>query len=1090
MLNWCAFLAFLATCMAYNLSPTPNHIIQEPPQVTSFDPKKNQSSYFGYSINLRPDSILVGAPRAVARLESQRNVREPGAIYKCNIESSSCNLYAFDRQGNVVVEDDPIHSETKHEQWLGGAMDGAGSDEGKFVACASRNYITYGGKEYFLHGICYWVENTTDLQPQRTRKIAPLRTLRNQVIEIENEKRYFYMMAQSGISVHVTEDNEEILIGAVGLFNWKGTVIRYRTIKIDGNLSRRETSSLKKKRQTFNIPVSYTSDIPNPDTWQQPDDSYFGYSVGSGFFYGSGSGKLLYVAGAPRVDEVYLFDIVQQPGATETMTIQKFWTFHGLQFGEYFGATLLVEDFNGDELPDIAIGAPFHRTDEHDNGAVYVYLNQGKLQFTEDPIKLTSDYEMSGKFGTTLGKIGDINLDGFNDLAIGAPYEDEGAVYIYLGSKEGIQKKSVQKLTSPGGNPLFGYSISRGVDIDGNGYRDIAVGAPENELVFIYRTYPVVKVMASVNPQNRELDIGERRLKFNACYFLQSPTTFPSNVRLQLKLVADAQYERVKFPDDGKSSMEFEVTPQSYSQCKVFDVEVNSKTEIIFKPIDLEMSWKILDNIPQESEFCDHCVFLNPLDASYVRSQVVFNTGCKNTPCRADLRLSGTLQAPNPFILGTAQHLRAQYEVANYGETAYLPRITVQKSPSLNFMQILPNCHLDEDGDTMTCDLSTQPLLRGETRSIAFRFDPSSLDGSEFVITANVSSTGDEENPLDNTMDFTIPIQEFSTIEIVGRSSPQFVAIKDRTDQENLTHIFEFRNIGPTSLRSSQYQLIFDIPVSLLHRSRWVNFIHFSDIKTKITYKSYTLNVVWSQNDTILLQNPIEYSTSFPAIPDDLSGINYDSSKMGLDIPLEDPHQVQEEEDAFYRRRRDVESTSSFNPYTLAIRDEHPSSARSLDDAVFGSRINKTIFLDCNQIDVSCIRGTVVIPAALASKDPAVLVKITFPVHLEAINSVLDENRDSLLLRITPTLTKENDEQKKTIQITEIPSYTHFVQDIPQELQIWVIVVSVIGGILLLTIITYILYRLGFFKREKKAEIARLVRESQIQAAMESEDDD
>uniref|UniRef100_A0A1L8E3W8 Putative vitronectin receptor alpha subunit n=1 Tax=Nyssomyia neivai TaxID=330878 RepID=A0A1L8E3W8_9DIPT len=1090
-LKFLALLSILGVCMAYNLSPTPNHIIQEPALVTSFDPKKNQSSYFGYSINLRPNSLLVGAPRAAPHVEAQRNIREPGAIYKCDIESSTCQFYAFDKRGNVVVEEDPIQSETKHEQWLGGAMDGPGSDEGKFVACASRNYITYGD-EYFLHGLCYWVNNTTESQPQGLRKIAPLRVLRNQIIGKGGDAAYFYMMAQSGLSVHITEDSEEILIGAVGLFNWKGTVIRYRRIKIgDGGLSRRETSDLRKqKRQTFNAPISYTSDVPNPSTWQQQNDSYFGYSIGSGFFHGPGSGKLLYVGSAPRIDEVYLFDIVEQPGTTETMTIQKFWTFRGPQFGEYFGSTILVDDFNGDELPDLAVGAPFHRVDENDNGAVYVYLNRGKLQFSEDPIKLASDYEMDGKFGTSLGRIGDINLDGYNDLAVGAPYEDDGAVYIFLGSKDGLQPKPVQKLTSPGGNPLFGYSISRGVDIDGNGYRDVAIGAPENEVVFVYRTYPVVKVMASVNPQNRELDIGDRSLKFNACWYLQSPTTFPSNVRLQLKIIADTQYGRVKFPEGG-TSQEFEVNPQGFSQCKVFDVEVNSRTEIIFKPIDLEMSWQIIDNVPQGSSFCDHCVFLNPLDASYVRSQVVFNTGCKNTPCRADLSLSGKLFAPNPYILGSAQHFRAQYEVSNFGETAYLPRITVQKSPSLNFMQILPYCLLDEDGDTMTCDLSTEPILRDQTRTIAFRFDPSKLDGNEFTITANVSSTGDEENPQDNTMEFTIPIQEFSTIEIVGHSMPQFVAIKDRTDQENLTHTLEFKNLGPTHLRSSQAQIIFDMPVSLLVGRRWVNFIHFRNITVDITYKSYKLHVIWSQNDTILIQNPTEYSTSFPAIPDDLSGINYDTAKMGLDLmPENTNNDNQDDYNQLSRRRRGIESTTSFNPYTLSIREDHPSSARSLDDAALGSRVNRTVFLDCNQVDVSCIRGSITIPATLSSKDPAVVVKITFPVDLGSVNSVLDENRDSLLLRITSSVTKEDDEEGKTTKIIENPSYTHFAQDIPQELKIWVIVVSIIGGLLLLTIITYILYRLGFFKREKKAEIARLVRESQIQAAMDSEDED
>lgn len=34
--------------------------------------------------------------------------------------------------------------------------------------------------------------------------------------------------------------------------------------------------------------------------------------------------------------------------------------------------------------------------------------------------------------------MGDLNKDGYDDIAIGAPYEKKGTVYIYLGSKNGI----------------------------------------------------------------------------------------------------------------------------------------------------------------------------------------------------------------------------------------------------------------------------------------------------------------------------------------------------------------------------------------------------------------------------------------------------------------------------------------------------------------------------------------------------------------------------------------------------------------------------------------------------------------------------
>lgn len=102
-------------------------------------------------------------------------------------------------------------------------------------------------------------------------------------------------------------------------------------------------------------------------------------------------------------------------------------------------------------------------------------------------VLITSDYESNGRFGSALSKIGDINLDGFNDVAISAPFEGNGAVYIHLGGPEGVSLKPSQRIQAPSELPspygdvkssMFGFGMSRGVDIDSNGYRDIAIGSP------------------------------------------------------------------------------------------------------------------------------------------------------------------------------------------------------------------------------------------------------------------------------------------------------------------------------------------------------------------------------------------------------------------------------------------------------------------------------------------------------------------------------------------------------------------------------------------------------------------------------------
>lgn len=100
------------------------------------------------------------------------------------------------------------------------------------------------------------------------------------------------------------------------------------------------------------------------------------------------------------------------------------------------------------------------------------------------------------RFGAALTVVGDLNKDGFAgilykkrklpiisiddnfcflDLVVGAPYhnENQGVVYLYLGSKDGLNEKFSQVIdASEIDRNLrgFGSSFSRGLDIDNNNY--------------------------------------------------------------------------------------------------------------------------------------------------------------------------------------------------------------------------------------------------------------------------------------------------------------------------------------------------------------------------------------------------------------------------------------------------------------------------------------------------------------------------------------------------------------------------------------------------------------------------------------------
>lgn len=74
-----------------------------------------------------------------------------------------------------------------------------------------------------------------------------------------------------------------------------------------------------------------------------------------------------------------------------------------------------------------------------------------KLEMTLEPLNQTckdgaKNEPCGARFGTAIASVKDLNLDGFNDVAIGAPLEGDhrGAVYIYHGSGKSLKKDYAQ----------------------------------------------------------------------------------------------------------------------------------------------------------------------------------------------------------------------------------------------------------------------------------------------------------------------------------------------------------------------------------------------------------------------------------------------------------------------------------------------------------------------------------------------------------------------------------------------------------------------------------------------------------------------
>jgi hypothetical protein len=161
----------------------------------------------------------------------------------------------------------------------------------------------------------------------------------------------------------------------------------------------------------------------------------------------------------------------------------------GMQMGEYFGWSVATADLNGDGFDEIIVGAPLFSTrDKIEKGRIFIYKNNGTLD-TANPIVIPGTGS-KGRYGSAIVNLGDINSDGFEDIAVSAPFESrggggggaEGTVYIYLGSGESVivttpeDEITAADISSRLGFDesrvlkSFGYSLSSGVDVDANAY--------------------------------------------------------------------------------------------------------------------------------------------------------------------------------------------------------------------------------------------------------------------------------------------------------------------------------------------------------------------------------------------------------------------------------------------------------------------------------------------------------------------------------------------------------------------------------------------------------------------------------------------
>ncbi len=141
-------------------------------------------------------------------------------------------------------------------------------------------------------------------------------------------------------------------------------------------------------------------------------------------------------------------------------------------------------DVDGDGYADLLVGAPSASNGESGEGRSFLYRG-GPGGISATASWSSESNQVAAGHGAALGTIGDVNGDGYADVAVGAPnfdgasnVQDSGRVAVYLGSPDGL--RATPAFVHEGGQAgaLFGTALSGAGDVDGDGFADLLVGAP------------------------------------------------------------------------------------------------------------------------------------------------------------------------------------------------------------------------------------------------------------------------------------------------------------------------------------------------------------------------------------------------------------------------------------------------------------------------------------------------------------------------------------------------------------------------------------------------------------------------------------
>ncbi|XP_038614947.1 integrin alpha-E [Tachyglossus aculeatus] len=559
-----------------------------------------------------------------------------------------------------------------------------------------------------------------------------LRGLEQKIISIEGtsgETALQFELAQISFSAQIL-DQKLILLGAVGAFDWSGGVLLYNVESKKWNFM----NESKKEAKTAQY-------------------SYLGYSVAvMQKSFGS-----LFIVGAPRHSHTGKVLALRSGSSTSLWPVLK-----GEQMGSYFGSTLCPLDLQQDGKTDyLLVGAPFYHI-QGEEGRVYVYrFNEKEDNFTLSATLNKQPQFPLARFGFAVAGIGDVNQDGFGDVAIGAPLEgflggemSFGSVYIYNGYEGGILDSPSQRIEADKistGLQYFGMSIDGGLDLTEDGLVDIAVLSLNNATVL--RSRPVVHMNVSMTFTPAALPIDFNNT-IEAVLCFESNSALPASWRdlendlsITIELDVKKQEKRIQF---GDKNTKLNLTREWKGQTAACE-----DLQLFVLPCNYHCFSNIGINVSYQFSRPDYGPILDRYRKPTAYFQLPYEKDCKDKlKCIPELSLSTNLSTHN-LVVGHTENLNMTINLTNSGEDSFrtnfvlsYPRnLLIKKIQELSSPTQNVQCSDPKQVTSLlaiTCKIS-HPRFRNSSKRflVTWQVDKSKFPNRTAEITVNVNNNED-----------------------------------------------------------------------------------------------------------------------------------------------------------------------------------------------------------------------------------------------------------------------------------------------------------------------------------------------------------